>query len=79
MDSTLLQMTREIARLENIIAGMQAGINDLCTKIGDAIGATFDDATPADAVVAAVRAKIDALTPKDEAKEPTPMKGQVRA
>ena len=79
MDSTLLQMTREIARLENIIAGMQAGINDLCTKIGDAIGATFDDATPADAVVAAVKAKLDELAPKDEAKEPTPMKGQVRA
>ena len=79
MDSTLLQMTREIARLENAVLNLEAGLGKFANDLGVLIGQTWSPNTTPDEVVAAVKAKLDELTPKDAAKEPTPMKGQVRA
>ena len=79
MDSTLLQMTREIARLENAVLNLEAGFGKFANDLGGLVGQQWSPNTTPDEVVAAVKAKIDALAPKDEQKEPTPMKGQVRA
>lgn len=64
LDSTL----REIARLEDIVLQQQAGVNRFAREIASLVGMAVTDETPVEAIVSAVKARIDALEQTGEEK-----------
>lgn len=72
-DSTLIQLLDLNRELSDAVMFQRQSFSTFGQQLGEAIGEQFQDGTTPEQIVAAVKAKIESLSPQD-ATAPTPLK-----